>query len=288
MIELNRIYNEDCLEGMKRIPSGSVDLVLTDPPYLYLKGQKLDRPFDEEAFFGEVKRVLRPEGFIVLFGRGTSFYRWNVRLAEMGFQFKEEIVWNKRRQTSPFMPISRIHETASIHTPRNGSIRRVKEPYLEQKQFDLGSMAKDVERIMSAVNTDGEELRKLRDYLRTGQAEYHEVKSFGVVGHTKNKCSVIDMVERMLKGIAPKDIIVEFEPKGGRIHPTQKPVRLMERIMAICSDTGCTVLDPFSGSGSTAIACLNTGRNFIGFEIDKEYYDSAMKRIQEHQPKLAI
>ena len=52
MFELNRIYNEDCLEGMKRIPSGSVDLVLTDPPYLYLKGQKLDRPFDEEAFFG--------------------------------------------------------------------------------------------------------------------------------------------------------------------------------------------------------------------------------------------
>lgn len=59
MIELNRIYNEDCLEGMKHIPDGSVDCILTDPPYLYLKNQKLDRPFEEQAFFSECKRVLK-------------------------------------------------------------------------------------------------------------------------------------------------------------------------------------------------------------------------------------
>lgn len=59
MIELNKIYNEDCLEGMKRIPDGSVDCILTDPPYLYLKNQKLDRPFDELVFFSECKRVLK-------------------------------------------------------------------------------------------------------------------------------------------------------------------------------------------------------------------------------------
>nr|DAG12914.1 MAG TPA: adenine-specific methyltransferase [Caudoviricetes sp.] len=72
-IELNKIYNEDCLEGIKRIPDVSIDCILTDPPYLYLKGQKLDRPFDEERLFSEFKRVLKPTGFVVLFGRGTSF-----------------------------------------------------------------------------------------------------------------------------------------------------------------------------------------------------------------------
>lgn len=59
MIELNKIYNEDCLEGMKRIPDNSIDCILTDAPYLYLKNQKLDKPFDENAFFSECKRVLK-------------------------------------------------------------------------------------------------------------------------------------------------------------------------------------------------------------------------------------
>ena len=88
MLELNKIYNEDCLLGMKKIDSESIDCILTDPPYLYLKNQKLDRPFDEQKFFSEAKRVLKKDGFIVLFGRGTSFYRWNCILADLGFNFK--------------------------------------------------------------------------------------------------------------------------------------------------------------------------------------------------------
>lgn len=55
------LYNEDCIEGLKRIPDGSVDVVLTDPPYLYLKNQKLERQFDEQAFFGHVKRILKKD-----------------------------------------------------------------------------------------------------------------------------------------------------------------------------------------------------------------------------------
>lgn len=84
-------YNDDCITILREIPNESVDVILTDPPYLYLK-HKLDRPFDEQVFFNEAKRVLKKDGFIVLFGRGTSFYRWNTILADMGFQFKEEIV----------------------------------------------------------------------------------------------------------------------------------------------------------------------------------------------------
>ena len=87
-MELNKIYNEDCQEGIKRIPDASIDCILTDPPYLYLKGQKLERPFNERELFSEFKRVLKPTGFIILFGRGTSFYRWNMILAEQGFVFK--------------------------------------------------------------------------------------------------------------------------------------------------------------------------------------------------------
>ena len=85
MIEENKIYHCDNSELMPKLADESVNVILTDPPYLYLKNQKLDRPFDEQRFFSECRRVLKKDGFIVLFGRGTSFYRWNCILADLGF-----------------------------------------------------------------------------------------------------------------------------------------------------------------------------------------------------------
>src|SRR5574344_1750145 len=114
-METNVLFNGCGIEMLKSLPDNSVDCILTDPPYLYLKNQKLDRPFDEKVLFSECKRVLKKDGFIVLFGRGTSFYRWNTILAELGFTFKEEMIWNKGYCTSPLMNLSRIHETISIH-----------------------------------------------------------------------------------------------------------------------------------------------------------------------------
>ena len=113
----------DCTLLMKDIVSNSIDIILTDPPYKYLKNQKLDVDFDETIFFNEVKRVLKNDGFIVLFGRGVSFYRWNCILDNLRFTFKEEIVWQKQ-PTSPAMAIGRIHETISIFQ-KEGVINRV-------------------------------------------------------------------------------------------------------------------------------------------------------------------
>lgn len=91
-------------------------------------------------------------------------------------------------------------------------------------------------------------------------------------------------------GMNEKDIIKEARDHYTAIHPTQKPVRLLERLLNLVCRDNVTVLDPFSGSGSTAEACINTSRNFIGFEIDKEYYDLCIKRINDikKEPKLAL
>jgi site-specific DNA-methyltransferase (adenine-specific) len=124
-------------------------------------------------FFPECKRVLRNDGFIALFGRGTSFYRWNTRLAEMGFVFKEEIVWDKRYTTAPCIALSRIHETISIHTKKTGKIRRSKVPYIEQKQFDIESIVNDVKRIKSAINSEAG-LNKVLAFLQGGELYTYE------------------------------------------------------------------------------------------------------------------
>lgn len=88
------------------------------------------------------------------------------------------------------------------------------------------------------------------------------------------------------EGIIEKTVIRLHRDHYNTIHPTQKPVRLLERLLALVSQEKFTVLDPFSGSGSTEIACINTNRNYIGFEIDKEYYDLSIKRIERHEKSI--
>lgn len=282
-IYLNKIYNEDCLEGMKRIPDGSVDCILTDPPYLYLKNQELDRPFDELVFFSECKRVMKKDGFIVLFGRGTSFYRWNCILADMGFIFKEEIVWDKINTTSPLLAIGRKHETISIHCLGNKSILRSKIPYDEIRTNDDSKVIGDAKRIVSYIrNNDIDVLKKEIDngliYNRKRTHKTHVSTQSGFCSCNE----AISCINSIKNGCNERDIISVLRDHYSAIHPTQKPVRLIERLLALISCEGNTILDPFSGSASTAIACINTKRNYIGFEIDKEYYDLSVNRIKKY------
>ena len=280
MIELNKIYNEDCLEGMKRIPDNSVDCILTDPPYMYLKNQKLDRPFDEQAFFSECKRVLKKDAFIVLFGRGTSFYRWNCILADMGFIFKEEIVWDKINTTSPLLPLSRKHETISIHSIGRKTILRSKVPYEEIRINDDSKVVGDAKRIVSYIrNNDIDVLKKEIDngliYNRKRTHKTHVSTQSGFCSCNE----AISCINSIKNGCNERDIISVLRDHYSAIHPTQKPVRLIERLLALISCEEDIILDPFSGSASTAIACINTNRNYIGFELDKEYYDLSITRI---------
>ena len=333
-MEINSIYNENCLEGMKRIPDNYVDCVLTDPPYLYLKNQKLDRPFNEEAFFREIKRVLKKDGFIVMFGRGTSFYRWNTILADLDFNFKEEFIWNKCYCTSPLMAISRVHETISIHTLGDGKINKVKVPYLEMKKYDIGSICQDINR-MKSILKNTKSLDAVLKFLENNKCDYRHnpstinkhniiegafkntdrsVGALNSVVNGMNEKSIIreDMetaaakftkfkviadkrktgdrstncVQSITFGMNEKSIIKETRDHYSAIHPTQKPVKLLQRLLRLSSKIGDVVLDPFSGSASTAIARMNTDRKFIGFEIDKEYYDLSIKRIKEHESKI--
>lgn len=287
MIELNKIYNEDCLEGMKRIPDNSVDCILTDPPYLYLKNQKLDRPFDEQMLFSECKIVLKKDGFIVLFGRGTSFYRWNCILADMGFTFKEEIVWDKINTTSPLLSLSRKHETISIHSVGNGTILRSKIPYNEIRINDDSKMIGDAKRIVSYIrNNDIDTLKKeIDDGLLYNKKRTHKTHVSTQTGFNSSN-PAIACIDAIKNGCNERDIISVLRDHYSAIHPTQKPVRLLERLLALVSKEGDSILDPFSGSASTAIACINTNRNYIGFEIDKEYYDLSIKRIERHEKSI--
>lgn len=289
-MNINKIYNEDCQEGIKRIPDASVDCIITDPPYLYLKGQKLEREFNEKQLFSDFKRVLKKDGFIVLFGRGTSFYRWNTILAELGFEFKEEIVWNKCYCSSPLMAISRVHETISIHS-RNGSINKVKVPYLEMKGHDIDAIKTDINRLLTTYSNPAS-LVAVKKYIESNQLTFDGEYNAGVTitsGRKRvNRC--VSTINTIQEGMNEKDIIRIRRDHYNQIHPTQKPVRLLERLLALTTHSGDVVLDPFAGSCSTGEACVNKGLKYILFEIDKEYYQDGVDRMKNvlSEPKLAM
>jgi len=341
-LQRNKSYKGDCVELMKYLPDESVDVILTDPPYLYLKNQKLDRQFDEAEYFRHVKRILKKDGFIVLFGRGTSFYRWNTILADLDFNFKEEIIWDKSYCSSPLMAMSRVHETISIHTKGKGAINKVKIPYLEMKQNDIPSICQDIKRLKSILNNTKsfnavleylEAHLKRNDFnngkvmdnksnLRNGKCNEGDrcVTVMNSISNGMNEKSIISAELRKHKnstsvqpsilynedrsisvcknidyGLNEKSIIRQIGERYKAIHPTQKPPRLLERLLALVCKVEPDkpkplVLDTFRGSGSTDIACINFGCDYISFEIDDEFFESANERVNNHkasfQPQL--
>ena len=286
VIGIHTLYNAKMEETIGEVYA---DHILTDPPYQYIKTHNFDKKFDEQLFFAQAKIMLPYKGFIALFGRGTSFYRWNTLLANLGFVFKEEIVWDKRYTTAPCIAVSRVHETVSIHTKKDGIIKTCKVPYVEQKQFDLESILSDINRIKCAIGNE-EELAELISLVKNKNTfnhtftTEHRGSSISVqAGLAKEKYRGKQTHRAVLQGMREKTIISIRNTHYKLQHPTEKPVRLAERILALISDEGDTIYDPFMGSGSFGVACINTGRKYIGSEMLPEYYQIAVKRIKEAQ-----
>ena len=288
-----QLYNADNLEVMATLPDESIDVICIDPPYLYLKNQKLERPFDEPKFFAECKRLLTKKGFIVMFGRGTSFYRWNTILDSLGFVFKEEVIWDKSMGTSPLSTMNRIHETISILT-RGGIINKVKVPYTEMKGHDIDSIVKDISKIKSALKNT-EKLKYLQDFLDNKRSDWYLNTRFtkhSVTTDIRNSGDrAVNVLASICNGFNEKTIIKQVRDHYNTIHPTQKPVRLLERLLALVIPKDkprneIVVADFFAGSMSCMEAVHNMGMRGIATEIDEEYFEKGKQRIESLQPLI--
>ena len=341
-----QLYNADNLEVMATLADESIDVICIDPPYLYLKNQKLERPFEEHKFFAECKRLLTKKGVIVMFGRGTSFYRWNTILDGLGFVFKEEVIWDKSYVSSPLMPMSRIHETVSILTKKEGVINKVKIPYLEMKGNDIDSIVTDIKRMKSAlkntkslnavleflennkiptetpIRTDryncdtftkyntiatqdkqtGDRCVNVMQSIQFGLNEKSIIRTdrdkertanFDVVAskETKDSDRCVNVMQSIQFGFNEKTIIKHSRDHYKTIHPTQKPVRLLERLLALVIPKDkprneVVVADFFAGSMSCMEAVHNMGMKGIATEIDQEYFEKGKQRIDKLQPLI--
>ena len=249
MIELNRIYNEDCLEGMKRIPDKSIDMILCDLPY-GKTACKWDKIIPFEPLWEQYERVIKDNGAIVLFGSQpftTTLINSNIKL------FKYCWYWEKEKGTgfafSGKQPLRKIEEICVFYKKQpnyDSQGEKLAKPYkhaLPIKKSDSGGITSD------NLNPDGS-----RKY-----AWYTHKKKHNLLYFSRDNAN-----------------------KGKGLHPTQKPVALFEFLIKTYTNEGDLVLDNCIGSGTTAIACINTSRNYIGFELNNEYYEIAKNRINKH------
>ena len=224
----------DCLERMKEIPNGSVDMVLTDPPY-GTTACKWDTVIDLEAMWRELKRIVKPSGAIVM----TAAQPFSASLGASNIRhLRYSWVWQKSAATGHLnakrMPM-KAHEDVLVFYAKQPT-------YNPQGLSDYGKLVRRGGNGGCYGASGKQNVQAKTGYPRTVQT---------------------------------------FPSEGKTVHPTQKPVALMEYLIKTYTNPGDTVLDFAMGSGTTGVACANTGRNFIGIELDPDYFAVAEKRIKE-------
>ena len=241
------LMNGNCLELMNKIPSKSVDMILCDLPY-GTTACKWDVIIPFDMLWEQYERIIKDNGAIVLFGSEpftSMLICSNISL------FKYDIVWDKVNCSSGVLAKKRplkSHEDICVFYKKQPTYN---------PQMTTGTK----------WHRGGKKERKLAAIY--GQ-ENKIVERKGGSDETDLKY--------------PKSILtVSNADNTKRVHPTQKPLKLLEWLIKTYTNENETVLDNTMGSGSTGVACVNTGRNFIGIELDKVYFDIAKQRIEEAQ-----
>ena len=248
MIELDKIYNEDCLQGMKRIADGAVDCIISDLPY-GSTACSWDSVIPFEPLWEQFKRVTKPNAAIVLFG--SEPFSSALRMSNIGM-YKYDWIWVKNR-ASGFLEAKnkpmKIHETISV--------------------FSQGASANGCN---NRITYNPQGLVKTAIVRRNC--------SHSVYDNRKSREAGTSFVQEN-SNYPTSALFFDMPLDSGRLHPTQKPVDLLRYLILTYSNEGDTILDATIGSGTTAVAALMEKRHFIGFETNKEYFDIAQGRIDE-------
>lgn len=235
------LKNGDCLEVMKEIPNKSIDLILCDLPYGML-GNSWDYIIPFEPLWEHYKRVIKDNGAVVLFAAQP----FTTKLIHSNFKdYKYNWYWLKNK-------------AAGFQYAKYQPLRKVEDICVFYKK-------------MPVYNAQG-----LKPVNKTISRRRGNKKDTYMAGH-----GFKEEFTYTQKYTGYPNNVLEFAKDKGYLHPTQKPVELLEYLVKTYTNPGDTVLDNCMGSGSTGVACVNTNRKFIGIELNKDYFDIAKKRIEE-------
>lgn len=241
-----RIEQGDCIELMRDIPDRSVDMILCDPPY-GTTASKWDKVIDFKELWTQYERIIKDNGAIVLFGSGQFAFKLiesNVPL------YKYKWIWVKSNKSNfvnaKNRPMTAFEEILVFSKGNTANGSKVKMKYYPQGLIKKKKIRRDTD------------------------------KNFGTVAGKRPSHKAVIVSEYTNY---PFDVL-NFDSVVKKQHTNQKPVELLEYLVKTYTNEGEYVLDNCMGSGSTGVACINTNRNFIGFELDENYFNIAKNRLE--------
>jgi site-specific DNA-methyltransferase (adenine-specific) len=248
----------DCLEVMKSIPSGSIDAIITDPPY-GTTACKWDSVIDFDLMWEQLNRIIKSNGAIVLFG--SEPFSSALRMSNIK-NYKYDWIWYKNQVTgmalAKYMPMRNV-ELISVFTDGKTNYY----PIMEDREWAESTI-----------------ISKSHKNFNINQKSKSISEVYGIDKKPKKDTTTKKRYPTTLKYFkSPPN-------RSGRYHPTQKPVPLMEYLIKTYTNEGETVLDFTMGSGSTMVACQNTNRKGIGIEQDIKYFKIAQDRVEANKFKL--
>lgn len=241
-MELNRVYNEDCIKGMEQIGDKSIDLILTDLPY-GLTACKWDTAISLELLWKQYNRIIKDNGAVVLF----AVQPFTTRLINSNIKhFRYCWYWKKNNKTgfayAKFQPMRCIEDICVF--------------YKHAPTYNPQGI-KEIENARARQKTD------------TGKDSVYKWRTLTKEYKQKYTNYPVHLLQFNNEAVNNKN----------RLHPTQKPLALCEYLIKTYTNAGDTVLDSCAGSGTTLVAAKQTGRNYIGFELDEGYYNITLKRL---------
>ena len=314
-MELDRIYNVDCLEGMKQIPDGTIDAVICDLPYGTMKGAAVgawdgtqcdwDDTIPTDKLFAEYDRVLRTNGTAILFSQEPYTMHLRTYPKKSNLRFCYPMIWRKdsagNPNIAPKAPLNYFEDINVFVKPYDSNGTNLLREYFAAVLKFIGKPKRDIMQTIGqgadhvfrvdstqwalcTADTYGDIIRQYGIDKMQGFRTYEDLQSEDIAFKEKYK-RVFNLPEGKSQLLNVFDF--DKDPREA-LHPTQKPVALIRRLVLTYTNEGDTVLDNCMGSGTTAIACIKERRHFIGFELNKQYFDKAVRRIDIEQRQLTL
>jgi len=243
-----RLIQGDCLTEIQKIESGSIDAIITDPPY-GTTACRWDSVIDFDLMWEQLNRIIKPNGAIVLFG--SEPFSSALRMSNIE-NYKYDWIWEKSMPTgmatSSFMPM-KYHEIISVFVNKG-------KPTFNHQMSERSEAGK----VRAKTPIQGNANKSIHVNMKSAKSKQY------------NQNKVLPKTILKFKSVANSN---------GKLHPTQKPIALMEYLIKTYTNKGETVLDFTMGSGSTGVAAKNLSRKFIGIEMDADYFKIAENRINK-------
>jgi len=273
--ELDCVHCVDALELMQAQPPASIDAIIIDPPY-GLGLDTWDNAVDIPSLLSEAYRVLKPDSFFVFFIQAPYDLDWRLALRDTPLKYVEHVAWLKRNTGSYSAGLCHAHESIYIYRKGKARFVEVKGLYTDVKvpglMFDAISID-GIQRHISALHFEiksGEKVMGLPSLTHKSHARLGG-KGEGILApEFSNFTNVWSFL--------PQNV---SQRTGLKFHASQKPVKLLERLLTLLTVPGATVLDCFVGSGTTAAACKSLDRRFICGDLEAEFVEYSRRRTAQ-------